>query len=221
MDSVICVSIGTPDLRRARAIVRSVPFVELRLDLIRPQAEDMESLFATGSRSIATCRPGAYSEHERAKLLMRAIDLGAAFVDCEWNAPTSVRRAVMRHANKRGAKTILSHHDMKKTPGRKVLERIIDKGLGEGASIVKIACQVRTPRDCSVLLGLLSRPVIRHRLVIVGMGPLGRSVRVMAPLMGSPFTFAAPAGKTATASGQYTSGALRKIWRSMGVREET
>ena len=56
-----------------------------------------------------------------------------------------------------------------------------------GADIAKIACKSHAEPDNARLLGLLDDP---RQIVIVAMGAKGRITRALAPLLGSPFTFA-------------------------------
>jgi 3-dehydroquinate dehydratase type I len=212
---VICVSVGEPTVARCLDALRGARLAEARLDLIRDADRDLERLFRSRDRRIATCRPGRLGDKAREALLVRAVEAGAAFVDIELEAPLALRRAVTKAARARGCQLIVSFHDWERVPSRAELARIERRCFAAGADIAKIAGLVRKPADAARLLGLLGegRPV-----VVVGLGPCGRLVRVAAPLLGSPFTYAAPERGRRTGPGQLTASeteraiaALRKL----------
>jgi 3-dehydroquinate dehydratase type I len=215
--AVICVSIGNRSVDAAANALRDIDFAEIRLDLIQPSLNELERLFPAGKRIIATCRAGSLRDTERLPLLLRAIELGAAFVDVEKESTVAFRAEVMQAAQSKGCRVIISSHDFEKTPPAKVLLSTIQQSFNQGADYVKIACTVNTAQDNATLLGLLSKPEWQQRLILVGMGPLGRFSRIMAPVLGSPFTFASSGEGTETAPGQPTRKELLEIWKFMGV----
>jgi 3-dehydroquinate dehydratase type I len=215
--AVVCVSLGNRPVDAAASALRDFDFAEIRLDLIQPPLNELERLFTPGKRIIATCRAGSLTDEERIALLRRAIELGAAFVDVEKESPVAFKAKVMQAALSKGCKIIISSHDFEKTPPAEVLRSTIQQSFGEGADYVKIACMVNAPQDNATLLGLLSNPEWQQRLIVVGMGTLGRFSRIMGPLLGSPFTFASSGEGTETAPGQPTRQELLEIWKCMGV----
>ena len=120
----ICVSIFESDpvkaLASAARAASVADLVELRLDAM---ADPDPSFFLAGLNSpvLFTCRPewegGAFkgSEEERQRILMAAIDGGAAFVDIELRAEQEMRQGLISAAKKYGVKTIVSWHDFKTT----------------------------------------------------------------------------------------------------------
>ena len=191
-------------------------FYEIRLDLLKPSElvnPNIDEVFRTGARLIATFRPlpdgsGAAAETTRLAVLQRAVGAGAAYVDIELDAPTAHRAAILATAKAHGCPVIISYHDFEGTPARDAMIDIIERSKAGGGDLVKIACQVNSPDDCARLLGLLDG---RPDLVVTGMGPLGRIVRLAAPLLGSPFTYAAPDDGPLTAPGQIRAGELEQI----------
>lgn len=71
----------------------------------------------------------------------------------------------------------------------------------------------RSERDSARLLGLLDR---NERVVVVAMGTRGRVVRIVAPLFGSPFTFASLHIGKETAEGQIDRATLSKLLHVLG-----
>ena len=215
--AVVCVSLGNRSVDAVESALRDIDFAEVRLDLMQPALSELERLFTPGKRIIATCRAGSLKDEERIAFLRRAIELGAAFVDVEKESTVAFKAKVMQAALSKGCKVIISSHDFEKTPPAEVLRSTIQQSFSQGADCVKIACTVNTPQDNATLLGLLSNPEWQQRLIVVGMGTLGRFSRIMGPLLGSPFTFASSGEGTETAPGQPTRKELLEIWKSMGV----
>lgn len=213
---MICVSIGERSLVVAQRQLRLHPFVELRIDLVRPSMQDLPSLLPRRTAVIATCRPGPWSDRKRLECLLKAIELGASYVDIELDSPKRFREKISHAAKQRDCRIIVSHHDFRKTPSATRLRSIARRAFSAGADIVKIACFVRTLHDNTSLLGLLGESRWRGKLVVVGMGELGRITRIAAPMLGAPFTFASAGAGRETASGQLSAQALKQIWRNMG-----
>jgi 3-dehydroquinate dehydratase I len=196
---MICVSLSEPTLAGCLAALADLPFAEIRLDKMRLSTDDVRTLFSSHKRLIATHRPGEVPDEERGRLLMAAIGAGAAYVDVEVEAGTAYREEIVAKAHAMGCTVIVSFHDHERTPGRSELEARLSECFGAGADIAKIACTARTDRDNARLLGLLDED---RRVVVVGMGAIGRITRVLAPMLGSPFTFASLGKGRETAEGQ-------------------
>ena len=106
----------------------------------------------------------------------------------------------------------MSFHDYAKTPARHELEGIVDACFEAGADIVKIACMAHSETDNARLLGLLDDS---RKVVVIGMGRKGRITRIVAPLLGSPFTFASLSKGKETAAGQIDRKALEGLLRNL------
>ena len=219
---MICVSLANMDKRHLLEAIGSCDFAEIRLDLCDVRLPDLKMVFAAAregqKRLIATCRPGKLDEADRRLMLSQAVSDGASLVDLETGCDAVWRDQMMTRARQTGCRVMLSHHDFDGTPGVFVLTTLIAESLAAGADYVKIACRVNHPADGAVLLGLLAAENCRGRLVVVGMGEAGRIVRLAAPLLGAPFTYAAPACDNCTADGQFTRTELAELWRRLGVR---
>ena len=210
---MICVSIAESTTEACLRALAGLDFAEIRIDALRaPSRADIRRIFSRRLRLIATCRPGRIADRERLALLGEAVRAGAAFVDVEHDADRALKAALMKAARASSCKVLMSYHDFEKTPARPALERIIEKGFREGADAVKIACRVRSAADNARLLGLLDG---RRPLVVVGIGPLGKMTRVVAPLMGGLFTYASLRPGKEVADGQIDAASLRKIWERM------
>jgi len=147
-------------------------------------------------------------EGKRLRLLLTAIEAGAAFVDIELEADARFSDRILRAARSRNCRVIVSYHNFEKTPPRVELVETISRLLASGADIIKIACLVRTRRDSARLLGLLDTET---PLIVVGMGKKGRLTRLAAPLLGSVFTYASLGIGKETAEGQWDAASLERV----------
>jgi 3-dehydroquinate dehydratase-1 len=82
--------------------------------------------------------------------------------------------------------TIISYHDFKKTPPLDFLLDVVsrERKLGD---IAKFAVMPKNISDTLVVLNVLSQV---EKTVGIAMGDIGKYTRVVAPLFGSPITFA-------------------------------
>ncbi len=206
---MICVSLAEPTLDECLAALVGLPFAEIRLDRMEGLSlGDVGTLFSRHKRLIATCRPGGLPDDARKERLLAAIAAHAAYVDVELESKGPYREEIIAEARKRGCRVIVSFHDHEKTPDRQTLSAIVAESFRRGADIVKIACAVQSERDNARLLGLLDDS---RGIVVIGMGKMGRITRVVAPLLGSPFTFASLTEGRETAEGQMDKAALGSL----------
>ena len=105
---------------------------------------------------------------------------------------------------------ILSYHNFEETPADPVLDAVIEQAGSAGADIIKIAALCRTREDLVRLLALPLRYDART-LAVVGMGPYGRAVRAVAPVVGSVLGYASLSNEVAP--GQMSVADLRHVWQ--------
>jgi len=205
---MICVSLAGPTAAACLRALEGVGLAEIRLDKMRIGPAGVREIFSRHPRLIATCRPGGRPEEKRRRLLLAAVEAGAAFVDIEIEADVRFRERLISAAHARNCRVIVSYHDFRKTPARAELEAVVGRAFASGADIVKIACQVRERRDNARLLGLLD---LGPPLVVVGMGKRGRLTRITAPLLGSLFTYATLDEARKTAEGQMDAASVERL----------
>ncbi len=205
---MICISISNAS-QLVPVIEGGAELIELRLDLIGMPPSELYSKIPAGIKTVATCRPGVYSEKERVGLLTASIGLGASYVDLELESSEDFAREVMLRAEKEPCELIFSHHDFKGTPGQNELKSRLEACYSRGGVVAKIATLVQSVEDVVNLFSLYSQS---GRKVILGMGHEGRITRVAAPLLGSEFTFASPAYGGETAPGQMSAAQLKTIY---------
>lgn len=205
---MICISIS--ELSQLKPVFdKGAELIELRLDLLASHPLEIFPKIPAGIKTVATCRPGIYSEKERIALLIDAIELGASYVDLELESKEAFVRELMQSMEKTSCEAIFSHHDFTGTPGPKNLRNKLEECYNRGGVVAKIATLVHSSEDALNLLSLHSFP---GRKVILGMGSKGRITRVAAPLLGSEFTFASPGEGGETAPGQMNAEQLQTIY---------
>jgi 3-dehydroquinate dehydratase / shikimate dehydrogenase len=184
--------------------------VELRLDsMARPDPDG--ALADRRKPAIVTCRPlregGMFdgSEEERLRILMRAHELGAEFIDVEWDARAELLQA------RGGRGVIVSRHDFSGTPANvfDLLAALRDAG-GE---IAKLAVTAERPAD---LLSLLRAVPQDGSSIVIGMGGAGMATRVLAGRFGSRWTYAGDA----VAPGQITAARLQQEFRFRRIQPD-
>lgn len=208
----ICVSISGLDTSEILKTIKNVKMAEIRLDGLNLEKDDLKKIFSSPVELIATYRPGNFSEHVRVEFLTEAIENGASYVDVEIESSRSYREKIIRKAKEHGCKVILSYHNYEETPSDSKLREIIRLSLEYGGDIVKIACRANNPSDGARLIGLLGH---HSNLVVIGMGEMGKITRIIAPLLGAPFTFASISNGMETADGQIDFERLERLMGSL------
>lgn len=181
----------------------NLEYIELRLDSIKninnTMAIDLidqiknETDIPIILTNRTKCEGGIYtkSEDERIDLLVTCAPL-VEYTDIELSTDSSLRSKVISSANN----TIISYHNFSKTPSIEQLQVIIDEAHSIG-DIAKIALKPQRIEDTYTILKLL---MDNNDLIAISMDELGKYTRIVAPLMGSPVTYAAI--KTNSAPGQ-------------------
>jgi 3-dehydroquinate dehydratase-1 len=209
---MICVSIGNCTAEECLKAIAGQELAEIRMDSVSGLTPAIARKIFSRKGLVATCRPGKMPDAARKELLFAAIDAGAEFVDVEVDASDAFKQEIVEKAHAKGCKVVVSFHDYSKTPVRGELEQIIKWCFESGADIAKIACKVESKRDAARLLGLLDS---ERKLVVVGMGKQGRITRIVAPLLGSQFTYASFSAGKETAPGQLEKQELEKMMRAI------
>lgn len=221
MTNKLALTMSAPDTRACLELLRAyaglVGLAEVRVDQM--QSCDLPHLLAESPLPLViTCRPvregGAFRgpEDERLGLLRRAMELGCAFVDVEWDSAAALERP-------RGSVTrvIVSRHWFDQTPTDLLA---LERDLRPLADVVKLVGLVRGPTDLVPVLTLLrdaAGPVIA-----IGMGAQGTLTRVVAPCFPAALlTYGAAQGHAATAPGQLTIEAMRQSFHLHLVGPQT
>ena len=194
--------------------------VELRIDYI-PELQNAEecieeSLKRKTKPVIITNRPeregGKFngSEQDRLCLLQKAIDLGADYVDVEYD---SIEQIIRRNSSK----IIISHHNFKETPHN--LSKIYDDICQQKPDIVKIVTYANDIIDNIRIFELLKSAQIPT--ISFCMGESGYISRILTKKVGGFLTFASLEKGKESAPGQLTVDELSKIYHFKEINEET
>jgi 3-dehydroquinate dehydratase type I len=178
--------------------------VEIRFDENNLTSVELKDLIGTKKMIIASCRSGFRSEEDRRELLTGMIEAGVNYVDIDIDSENKFKTAILNKALERGCKVIQSYHNYLKTPDRRILSAIIRKGFDQKTDIMKIATMVRDEADITRLLSLYELPKkLQGRLLVIGMGTMGRITRIAALTLGAPFSYVSCPGQLKTAAGQF------------------
>jgi len=216
------------------ALRRGADAVELRLDLFKPEEREAKRVkaFVEALREeakagvILTNRSASEggkfegSEDERLSLLKEALEASEAdAVDVEYFAEPRKRAEIVASAKKMNATIIFSFHDFAGMPDAAELEHLALKMHAGGADIAKIAVTPETAEDALKLLELTlklkaskaSREAGEKGVAFIGMGSVGRHLRVLAPIYGSALTYGFLEGEESVAPGQLSISELRSM----------
>ncbi len=196
---MICVSLAGLRYEECLDILAEERFAEIRIDRMDLTEEHIKKLFALPIRLIATCRKGHYNNIERAQLLKIAILAGASYVDIEVEEPADYIIDLVDFAHKNDCKVIISYHNFQDTPCLDELQKVVDNCFEYGADIAKIVTTVNTNQDRARIMSLYAD---NKKIVAFGMGEHGKITRIMAPLLGAEFTYAARKAGLEVAPGQ-------------------
>jgi len=196
--------------------------LEFRLDAIRPspRVEHVAYLLRRSPLpAVFTCRlseQGGIADlprELRLSVLLEALRLNAAYVDIEWPDETILHR-------KRGeskSRIIASFHDFKGVP--KNLSAQLDRMERGPADVVKAAVAPSSATDSSALLELLKEG--EKPRIVIGMGLPGVPTRIIGPLYGAEFTFAALTSDNGSAPGQPALDDMMNLYRVRNITGST
>jgi 3-dehydroquinate dehydratase-1 len=163
--------------------------IELRIDAMdHPNPDEVSNIIKDVNYPlIATNRMieegGSFkgSEAERTDILLAAAK-HADIIDIELQTDGEYLNKIVKASKS----TIISYHNLEKTPSADILLKVVKKERKLG-DIAKFAVMPRNISDTLIVLNVLSQV---KKTIGISMGDLGRYTRVVAPLFGSPITFA-------------------------------
>jgi 3-dehydroquinate dehydratase type I len=189
--------------------------VELRLDLFE-EPFDLAVLLRERAdlAVVVTLRPpneGGKSplpSEGRLEVLVHAAELGADYVDLEWNAASPEAMSALRSA---GARVVVSRHDFSAMP-LDMADAWWPDLAALGPDVVKLVGTARGVRDCLPVLRALGGAT--SPTIAIAMGEPGLLTRVLALRAEQCFlTYAMLAESSATAPGQLTAREMRETYR--------
>lgn len=189
--------------------------IELRLDTLQlPAAELRATLSRCGNSTpiLLTARhpaeggQGSPDAAGRMALIEPLIDI-AALIDIELRSAADMK-PLIASAHAAGVKVMGSFHDFQATPPDDVLRGAIDFAQPAGLDAVKIATYLNSQDDLIRLMQITASPR-RQRLSTMGMGPWGRTSRLVLAKAGSLLNYGF-IGES-NAPGQWPAARLKQI----------
>jgi 3-dehydroquinate dehydratase type I len=212
-----CLSVMIQDDTNIDTLMEHISFknpdlVEIRLDKLHERKPLEEIAKKRSFPIIATDRSdrGQLSKLDR---LSDAIGFGFDIVDIE----LPVSDAVVKRLKSEGAEVILSFHDYSHTPSRDELCKVLETEKRLGGDICKVVTTARLLRDNLTILELVESERAKGKLISFAMGKQGVPSRILSPIFGAEFTFAALEDDLRTAEGQLTIDELRSAWGILGI----
>ncbi len=219
----ICIALGMPDVRTLleharREAEAGEQFLEFRLDFLDNPRKGAEAIAGFLEQFpdcilLATCRRhqnhGKFngSIEEQFAILDAAVTSGAHAIDIEIET-AEIAHEKLHHFRGR-AQVIVSYHNFEATPP---MDTVVSRMLKAQADAYKIVTTARKPSD-NVRVLAAAKALPKQRLVVLAMGELGFPTRVLSPVFGGFYTYAAPMCADGTAAGQVSAKFLRHLYR--------
>lgn len=173
-------------------------FAELRFDLSSFPLNNLSDL-TLPEKFIFTCRKGRFTEPERLKAYQTALDIGADFIDLDFETDLDLLDHLKPEIAVSKTQLILSQHNYISTPNFNQLKESTQKAFDLGADIAKIITTAKKEDDLDRIYQLYQ---YFDNLIAFAMGEEGMESRAKILLVGAPFTYAAFSEKEITALGQ-------------------
>lgn len=228
MSARICVSILPKNINEALTMIEKAEnaqadFIEVRLDQLEETRNLHDLSKSTDLPLIATNKliseRGCFSgtETQRQQTLQKAAKQGFEFVDVDFLSPK--REETMCMLRELHTKTIVSYHNYDSIISTSAMKRIFDQQIASGASVCKIVLTAKQIEDNLHVLNFISFASSMAQLVCFCMGEHGKISRMMSPLFGAFFTFAALERGNETAPGQMTIAEMQEGYRLLGGKQ--
>ncbi len=202
---MICVAISAEDTNSAiqksqKAVQKGADFIEVRVDHFKDpfNADFVKLVKEINSKLILTVRKPdeggefAFEEKQRIMLIQKCIAAKPFAVDLEYGMQIDSLMNLIQQAVKNQVKVILSFHDFQKTPPITEMKEIILEAVKKRADIIKIIGTATSIQDNLKMLFLPQFAKKKNiQIVAFAMGSKGTVSRILSPIFGAAFTFAA------------------------------
>jgi 3-dehydroquinate dehydratase len=174
---------------------------ELRLDRLPGMADQVESALPKLRRPlIITARhphEGGANKlrlRQRRDLLARFLN-HADYLDVELRSAATLR-SLLKLAENKNVRRIISFHDLKSTPSARILTTKAREAKSQGADVFKVATRTDTPMELGRLVEFMTSNRSDLALAVMGIGKLGAISRVLLARAGSVLIYASVAAAT-------------------------
>jgi 3-dehydroquinate dehydratase-1 len=209
----ICAVITHSDMAAIEDAANLADLFEVRIDLVGhtwPEiVRHIKKPWIATNRSGTEGGKWQESEARRKEELLKALQMGADIIDVELSMPNLDKFVPII---KKSAKCLVSYHDLQGTPPSGRLNKIVLAEQAAGADICKVATTAQTFEDNLAILRLINA-FPKTRVVALAMGLEGQTSRLLCPLVGGEFTYAAIKGGQESACGQIPLAELHQLYR--------
>jgi 3-dehydroquinate dehydratase/shikimate dehydrogenase len=200
--------------------------LEFRLDLVADPESGIQVIREfrkkySATEILATCRHrsnhGSFNGtiEQQIRILDAAAHAGSTALDLE--IESAERAPSDLHTLRESAALIVSYHNFERTPA---LDPVMRRLRRIPADAYKAALTARKPTD-NLRIIELAREHHDPPLIAFGMSDIGFATRVLAPSLGSPFTYGAPADNAGTAPGQIPASQMHSLYRCEKLSRDT
>ena len=212
---IVGVIASPDDLERAVRMRRPPDLFELRLDRLAGMADQLENVLPKlRTPLIITARhpseggAGQLRLRQRRDLLAKFLD-HAHHIDIELRSAPALR-SLLKLAEKKNVRRIISLHNFKSTPTARILAAKAREARSHGADIFKVATRTDTPTELGRLLEFITKNRVYVPLAVMGIGRLGAISRVLLARAGSVLIYAS-LGPATDVEGQLSLEQLRAL----------
>lgn len=204
-----------------KAEVAEADLIEVRLDKLakHDRLKDLASygktIKITTNRLLSNHGNFKGTETEQKQILLTAAKAGFNYVDIELS--TTNLKEFTAQIRELGAKPIVSFHNHEGMLKQKELNNVFEREIASGAEVCKIIPTAGKFEDNLTLLDFCSAASKKHSIVCFAMGEAGKASRLLSPLFGCAFTFAALESGSETATGQMTVQEMKSAYKLIGI----
>jgi 3-dehydroquinate dehydratase type I len=217
----ICVSIKPKNMQEAVTLIKKAEtakadFIEVRFDELGENVDFSELSSSTKIPLIATNKllseNGGFTGTpiQRWQTLLNAAKNGFQYVDLDLSTIGLEKQIVDLKAL--GVKTIVSCHKFDGAFSSQEMQNVLNKEIVSGADVCKIVGTAEQVQDNLTVLNFVSENAAKTRLVCFCMGEQGKISRLLSPVFGAFFTFAALEQSIETARGQISINDIRTAY---------
>ena len=210
---MIFVSISDTDIQKCAELIEKYKIVELRLDLIKPDIDELPFLISKAETSICTYRTSD-DPKKSLEYLINAVECGTDVIDFSLSKPKEDIEEIALACRNNNTKFMLSYHNFESTPDTEYLEGLINEADAYSPDMIKIACLAKSDEDNDRLLELMK---LSERIITVPMGETGIKGRLKAYFYGCPVVYAYPDGEKPTAPGQLAFSEYKDMDRILSI----
>ncbi len=157
------------------------------------------------------------SETQRLAILKELAGLSPDYLDIEYDVPEEFIQEI--HHQFPDIQLIGSYHNFTETPEN--LDAILTLVTHPAFALIKIATFAHELSDTLRLLLFLQKTSQQRRIIGMAMGEYGQASRILAPVVGSAFTYGSLDEATSAAPGQLTLAELTHIYRVHQLNRDT